>query len=142
VIRVEANTKALGALYTGLSSVASGDAAKEANREVASVLQGFVDRQFDRGVSPYGDAWAPPQDGGRPGVRSGDLRGAITVRPQGSRILLSAGGVSYAGYFARGTSKMEAREIFPNASNGLPPRWRDAIEKAYRRAVAKRLRGR
>ncbi|MEK9833531.1 MAG: hypothetical protein VW453_13160, partial [Rhodospirillaceae bacterium] len=97
---METNTKALGSLYTGLSSVASGDAARDANREVTEKLQGFVDRQFDRGVSPYGDAWKPPQDGGRPGVRSGDLRRAVKVRAQGSRILLSAGGVSYAGYFA------------------------------------------
>lgn len=142
MIRAEANTKALGSLYTGLSSVASGEAAREANREAERVLDGFVRAQFDRGVSPYGDRWDPPKDGGRPGDRTGTLRSKINVRAQGSRILLSAGGVSYAGYFTRGTGRMTAREVFPNAQDGLPRRWREAIEKAQRRAVSRKLRGR
>lgn len=142
MIRVEANTSALGAIYTGLSSVASGDAAREANRESATAIQGFINRQFDRGTTPYGDRWDPPKDGGKPGERTGILRDSIRVRAAGNRILLSAPGVFYAVYFATGTSRMTAREIFPNASNGLPTRWKEAIQKAHRRAVAKKLRAR
>lgn len=136
------DTKALGALQAALSTVASGDAARAIMREAAGELDTFVQEQFARGRDPYGVPWDPPKDGGKPGVRSGKLRGSVQVRAAGNRILLSASGVTYAGYFSRGTSRMAARPIFPDGSTGLPVKWRDAIEKAVRRNVAKKLRGR
>lgn len=139
-VRVETKTDALAALYLGLTAVASGETGRAIAREVAGELQAKVSQQFDRGRDPYGSAWPTPKDGGKPGVRSGKLRGSVTVRAYGPRILLSASGVTYAGFFSRGTSKMAARPIFPEASIGLPPSWKEVIEKAVRRNVKKAVR--
>jgi hypothetical protein len=128
-IRVETNTKALGSLYTGLSSIASGEVARKANSELASIYQGFVDRSFATGRGPYGDPWAPPKDGGRPGYRTGDLSRDAKVRPAGNRILLSTS-LDYAKYFVR-----SGRDIFPNASDGVPVKWKEAADRVHRKAV-------
>lgn len=141
-VRVETQTDALAALYMGLTSVASGETGRAIAREVAGELQAKVADQFARGRDPYGSRWDPPKDGGKPGVRSGRLQGAVQVRAYGPRILLSASGVTYAGFFSRGTSKMAARPIFPEASIGLPPAWKEIIEKAVRRHVKRAVRGR
>lgn len=141
-VRVETDTDALAALYLGLTSLASGDTGRAIARDIAGELQAKVDDQFRRGVDPYGSRWVPPKDGGKSGVRSGKLRGSVTVRAYGPRILLSASGVTYAGFFNYGTSKMAARPIFPERSIGLPPSWKAIIEKAARRHVARKLRAR
>lgn len=141
-VRVEVDTKALAALALGLSTVASGDTARAITREIVGELDVEVRAQFQRGRDPYGVPWTPPKDGGRPGVRSGKLKGSVSVRAAGNRILLSAGGVSYAGFFSRGTSRMAARPIFPEASIGLPPKWKTIIENAVRRNVRRAVKGR
>ena len=141
-VRVETQTDALAALYLGLTTIASGDVGRAIARDIAGELQAKVADQFARGRDPYGSRWDPPKDGGRPGVRTGKLQGAVQVRAYGPRILLSASGVTYAGFFSRGTSKMAARPIFPEASIGLPPAWREVIEKAVKRHVKRAVRGR
>lgn len=141
-IRVETKTDALAALYTGLTSIASGETARQINREIAGELQARVQSQFDRGVDPYGSRWPAPKDGGKPGVRSGKLKGTVQVIARGPRILLSAVGVTYAGFFNYGTRKMAARPIFPERSIGLPPAWKAIIENAVKRNVSRKLRAR
>ncbi|RTL09249.1 MAG: hypothetical protein EKK62_03150 [Acidimicrobiia bacterium] len=141
-VKVEVDTKALAALSLGLSTVASGETARAITREIAGELDALVREQFQRGRDPYGVPWEAPKDGGRPGVRSGKLKGSVSVRAAGNRILLSASGVPYARFFSRGTSRMAARPIFPEASIGLPPKWRDIIDKAARRYVRRAVKGR
>ncbi len=138
-IRVELQTDALASLYTGLTSVASGDTAREIGREASAEIQGFIHDQFASGTDPYGKGWTPPKDGGKPGVRSGKLRGAAQAVPLGPRIQLRASGVPYARFFAGGTSKMVARPIFPDG-RGIPAPWKRAIENAARRVIARKLR--
>ena len=138
MIRADADTSALAALYTGLSAVASGELAARANREAAEGLQALVAQEFAEGRGPDGEAWPAPKDGGRPGYRSGALASAASVDAYGSRLLLRAPGVAYARFFTRGTRKMAARPVFP--AGKLPPAWKRVIQLAHRRAVERRLR--
>ena len=138
-IRVEAKTGGLASLYTALNDVASGDTARAAAREAAGELQARVAAQFAASRDPYGVAWTPPKDGGKAGTRSGKLGGSVKVIARGPRLILSAPGVDYAKFFAYGTKKMGARPIFPEASIGLPPAWKSAIEAAFNRVVKAKL---
>jgi hypothetical protein len=135
-IRVEVKTTALASLYLGLTTVASGDTARAIARDVATDFDGRVQRQFAVGRGPYGNAWPKPKKGNPPGRDTEQLVGAITVRPAGARVLLSASGVTYAGYFAR-----HAGGIFPDASIGLPPAWKQAADAIVRRIISARLKG-
>lgn len=135
-IRAVVDPRGLGALVTNLSTIASGEVARAANRELAGIYQGYVDRQFAQGRSPYGDKWPAPQDGGRPGWRSGHMGRTAKVRAAGNRITLSTG-ADYAKWFVR-----KRGDIFPNAADGLPPKWKEAADRVHRRAVAKKLRAR
>jgi hypothetical protein len=137
VIRPVTDTKALGALHTGFLSLASGEVGRRANRELAGIYHGYVRKQFDDGRSPYGERWETPLDGGRPGWRTGNLAKSAKVRAAGNRILLSASGASYAGYFVR-----SGRDIFPTSADGLPPKWKAAAERVYHTHIRKHLRGR
>ena len=138
-VRVETNTDALASLYAGLTSVASGETARTIAREAAADIQGFLNDEFASGTDPYGKAWDPPLDGGKPGDRTGRLKGEARAVPLGPRIQLRASGVPYARFFTRGTKKMKARAVFPD-SRGIPPAWRRAIDNAARRVVARKLR--
>lgn len=133
---METKTAALGSLYLGLTTIASGDTARAIARDVAADFSGRVQRQFAVGRGPYGNPWPKPQKGNPPGRDTETLVKNITVRPAGPRVLLSASGVSYAGYFAR-----HAGGIFPDASIGLPPAWKQAADAIARRIVAARLKG-
>lgn len=134
-IEVAADTKALGALAARLSVVASGDTARAIMTEIATDYQTKVLRQFERGVGPYGTAWPKPKAGNRPGRRTDHLFLNISVRPAGNRILLSASGVSYAGFFDR-----HVGGIFPDGR--LPAAWKASADAIVKRIVAARLRGR
>lgn len=131
------DTKALAALQTAFRTLGGPEVGRRANVELAGVYQGYVREQFDSGRSPYGERWEPPQDGGRPGYRTGNLARSAKVRAAGNRILLSASGAPYAGFFVR-----SGRDIFPTAADGLPPKWKTAAERVYRRAVRVHLTGR
>ncbi len=137
MIRPISDTKALAALETNFRTLAGGEVGRKANRELADVYTGFVKKQFDDGRSPYGERWEAPQDGGRPGWRTGNLGRSARARAVGNRIVLSASGASYAGYFVK-----SGRDIFPTSADGLPPKWKAAAERVYRSHVRKHLRGR
>lgn len=134
-IRVAVDTKALGALQARLSVVASGDTAKTIMSEIAADFGERVLHEFDTGRGPYGNAWPKPKAGNPPGRRTGALLAGIRVRPSGNRVLLSASGVSYAGYFSR-----HAGGIFPDGR--LPVAWKASADAIARRIIAARLRGR
>jgi hypothetical protein len=133
---VDTNTTALGALQSNLTTVASGDTGRVIAKEVAADFEGRVKRGFQRGVSPYGERWPKPKKGNPPGRDTETLYKTVAVRAQGSRLLLSAAGVTYAGFFARRAT------FFPDAASGLPPAWKDATQAIARKHVARKLRGR
>jgi len=132
VITAVVNTKAVAALQARLSLVASGDTAREIQREVAKDINKKLDRQFAVGRDPYGRRWPRPKAGNKPGVRTGDLMRAKKAVPAGNRILLRAPGVPYAIFFQR------SRGIFPDA--GVPPAWRESIDRISRNIVRRKLR--
>ncbi len=136
LIKAIVDPRGLGLLEARLADVASGKVAREANKELAGVYQGYVDEQFAKGRSPYGERWDAPLDGGRPGWRSGDLARSTKVKAAGATIRMTAG-VDYARYFIR-----SGRDIFPNAADGLPPKWRTAAERVHRAAARRALRAR
>lgn len=136
-ISVDVKSKALAGLAAQLSTVASGDTARTIMSEIAADFGERVLHEFDTGRGPYGNAWPQPKAGNRPGIRTGLLFSRVSVRPAGNRILLSASGVTYAGYFAR-----HAGGIFPDASIGLPVAWKASVETIVRRNIAAKLRGR
>jgi len=135
-IAVVSDTKALGALQAQLSTVASGDTARGIMREIAADFEGRVIRQFAVGRGPYGNAWPQPKKGNPPGRDTERLMLNISVRPAGNRVLLSAGSVTYAGYFSR-----HAGGIFPDKSIGLPPAWKQAADAIVRRRVREKIKG-
>lgn len=136
-IRVEVKTDALASLYTGLTTVASGETGREIARECASAATEFVQESFARSTDPYGSKWPRPLAGNKPGRRTGNLGGSSEAAPLGPRIQLRAG-VPYARFFYRGTSKMVARAAFPDG-RGLPAAWKRAFDNAARRVIARRL---
>lgn len=127
-----ADTKALGALALALTTVASGDTAREIVREIAADFDGRIQRQFQVGRGPYGNAWPKPKKGNPPGRDTETLYGKVKVRPAGTRILLSAAGVAYAGYFSK-----HVGGVFPDRK--LPVGWKNAADLIVRRIVARKL---
>jgi len=59
------------------------------DREFASAAKAAVENHFDatiaRGVDPYGEPWAPAEDGGR---ALPDVRGAVTVTVEGNALIV------------------------------------------------------
>lgn len=112
--------------------------ASEASKGIASL----IDQQFDAGVDPYGQAWAPLSDatiakgrGAPPLTDDGDLRASVDVKPMpgaGISVTFDDPGVHHQ----YGTRDMPARQIFPN--RGMPDTWQreiaDAAEAAFERS--------
>lgn len=136
-IRVEVKTDALASLYTGLTTVASGETGREIARECAGAATEFVQDSFRSSSDPYGKKWPRPLAGNKPGRRTGNLQGTSEAVPLGPRIQLRAG-VPYARFFFRGTVKMTPRAAFPDG-RGIPPAWKRAFDNAARRVIARRL---
>ena len=144
-VRVETQTDALAALYLGLTAVASGDVGRAVARDIAGELPAKGAGQVAAGRDPYGSRWIPPKDGGRPGVRTGKLQGAVQVRAYGPRILLSASGGADAGLFSRGAPNRAGRPPFPGGPPTEPTgrstrRWRSEVSKRARNSVTSRAR--
>lgn len=140
-VTVDTSTKALDALHARLSTVASGDTGRAIMREIAIELDAKVKANYSAGRDSYGVPWPPNVRPNRPGFRTGTLFGALAVRAYGDRILLSAGGVAYAGFFAHGHPRAKPRPIFPEASIGLPPSWKSTIERIVRKHVRRKVKG-
>jgi hypothetical protein len=131
-IRVETNASGLGSLYLRLVDLPR-DVQRDVVKDGAEKLQARVDSQFARGVDPYGVAWPRPKAGNPPGDLTGNLKGKARVIGRGTRIIMSAAGVTYAGFFAR------RAPIFPEQSIGLPPAWKSDLDAIALRSARRRL---
>jgi hypothetical protein len=110
-----------------------------------------IQRQFARGVDPYGTAWAPLRDstlrkhGPPPLTDSGALAGRTRAMVRdgnraGVNIVL---GKAY-GYFAQagfrvGRVKVKPRRILPE--RGMPARWKEILIASARQAMREAARG-
>lgn len=117
-------------------------ASRAASEKIAEAIQ----EQFDAGVDPYGEPWAPlaPSTLERkrgPGIldETGAMRESIEVSPMAGAGIKVTVGTDYAQFHQTGTSRMPARKILPDES-GLPDTWEraieDAVDEAFERTIA------
>lgn len=110
--------------------------AKDASKRIASL----IDTQFNDGVDPYGEPWAPLMPAtikkGRtppPLTDTRAMRDGVTVSPgKGAGVTIEIE-ADYAQYHQAGTANMVARPILP-AEADLPDEWQDAIESSLHKA--------
>lgn len=118
---------ALQAMLKGLSDLAAGEWREDMNRSIGAELVALVKTGFRTSTDPYGKAWPKPKyRNGKPLLRTGRLRNswawsAGTTSGQIAITNLTA----YAGFIQHGTSRMEARLMFPETD--LPPAWAERI---------------
>lgn len=112
----------------------------------APKIRRLITEQFTREQDPYGAAWAPLTEsslrrGRRPPVLTDTrrMRGGVRVQPMVGAGLSVTIPAPYAGFHQTGTQHMVARPIYPRA--GMPPRWRAAIERAFRAALGAHMGG-
>lgn len=114
---------------------------QRAAQEIRDWTAQQVAAQFSTGRDLYGNPWPTPKDGGRPMVRSGDLRSGYTFRLEqtgtGYRILIG-NRAPYAKYLQSGTATMKPRTHMPRAL--LPQAWRDGYARIIRRWMERTLR--
>jgi hypothetical protein len=134
----EAALQTIGKTIRQLARVPS-QAARGAAPRIAELLQ----NQFDEGVDPYGDPWAPlmPSTMARgrtppPLTDTGDMRD-LTVEPSGSSGIAIHLGAGYSAFHQVGTKTMDARPILP--VHGIPNSWHEAIVEETRSAVKRAL---
>jgi hypothetical protein len=112
---------------------------QQAAAEIRADTLALIDAGFDARSDPYGTAWPPPRDGHSPPMeRTGDLRRGFRCRvvPGGAGLSIEISNVEdYARWLQRGTPDMVARLTVPTSGGGLPARWRQRYEAAYRAAV-------
>ncbi len=110
--------------------------AKDASKRIAKL----IDDQFNDGVDPYGQPWAPLMPatiakGRRPPplTDTRELRDGVSVSPRrGSGIAIDIES-DYGQFHQLGTDNMLARPILP-AGSDLPEEWDDAIETSLTKA--------
>ena len=107
---------------------------EEVAQQAAPAIGKLVAREFAQGKGPYGERWAKPKAGNKPGVRSGALRSVSRADAVARTILVSAY-VDHASFFDR------SRGLLPGGKGGVPPAWKAAIQKAAERVLERRLRG-
>lgn len=107
---------------------------EEVAQQAAPAIGKLVAREFAQGKGPYGERWAKPKAGNKPGVRSGALRSVSRADAVARTILVSAY-VDHASFFDR------SRGLLPGKGGGVPPAWKAAIQKAAERVLERRLRG-
>ncbi len=118
---------------------------------VSDRIAALVQLEFDAGVDPYGEAWAPlaPATVARgrhapPLTDSGEMRASLLVYPSFGTVRASIGtSQSPAGPHQDGWSGPQgsgpARPILPSAGD-MPDSWAMAIEDATIDAVALKMR--
>ncbi len=138
------NRAGIAALHTVAKAIrALARVPSQAGAPAAKSLGELIQREFDAGIDPYGDAWAPLLDStlatGRtppPLTDSGDLR-AVTVEPTSGAGISITLGAPYGAMHQTGTRHMQARPILP--VHGLPDTWRraiaDEVDAAFERAA-------
>ena len=120
----------LSAAIKSLAGVQS-RVAKEASREIKKQIE----KDFAKGQSPYGTAWAPLAPAtlakGRtppPLTDTGKGLKGILVNPMRGAGISVVSTVGYMGVHQKGTPDIPARKFMPEGT--LPPSWRRAIKRA------------
>ncbi len=110
--------------------------AKDASKRIAKL----IDDQFNNGVDPYGNPWAPLmpatlKKGRRPPPLTDTraMRDGVSVAPRAGAGVAIEIDADYAQFHQGGTANMEARPILP-AESELPDEWQDAIESSLHKA--------
>lgn len=121
-----------------------------AARDAADGINAALEEQFESGVDPYGEAWAPLAErtllkhGEPPLTETGDMRDGTMAKPsRGAGIEITVpfpGGIHQTGA-KRGAWVMPARKILPEGAE-LPGPWKDAIDEAVAAAFGKTMGGR
>lgn len=131
------DTLDLGPLIVQLDGMS--DAAQEVAQLAADNLQDVLEQQFDAGVDPYGQTWAPLKDGSASNLTaSGGMRSSARATAQGSLVTLTVD--DPAGYHQHGTSRMTARQILPEDGE-LPPMYEEAVQAAADEVMNQKLAG-
>ena len=100
---------------------------KATTKRVATKIGRLIDQQFDDGVDPYGEPWAPKADGSPSHLDdTGDMRASVDVSAQGTEVTASID--DPFPFHEAGTANMPARPILPY--KGTPPAWEDAVDEA------------
>lgn len=103
---------------------------------VAPKIESMLREQFDDGVDPYGEPWAPLATGDQSYLqKTGDMLSTLDVTGQrgaGIRITIDPP----ANFHQTGTARMPARKILPEEE--LPEEWSDAIDDAVADDAKKR----
>ena len=116
-----------------------------AAKRVEQYLNDRLQEMFDRGVDPYGNAWAPllpstvqrKKGDARILQRSDEMRGDTYARAASkSGINIHVGGAGY--WHQTGTAHMVARRILPQF--GLPAKWRADIKRIVEEEIRKAKR--
>lgn len=99
-------------------------------------VQAVIESQYEQGVNPDGQPWAPLKSGAASHLtKSGAMRAA-------SKAVRGVKGISVGipkpgGFHQDGTSRMDARELVPASGQELPPTWHNAVADAARQVVIK-----
>lgn len=103
--------------------------------KIAPRLRTLVEGQFASGDDPYGVAWAPLRPstiakgrGAPPLTDTGMMRASVSSVVVANTVLLAAS--IPADFHQLGTVNMDQRQIFPDASRGLPADWEKVIVEA------------
>lgn len=102
-------------------------------------VQSVVESQYEQGVNPDGETWAPLKSGGASHLtKSRAMRTASkAVRGvKGITVTIPKPG----GFHQSGTGRMPARKLVPSGDS-LPPAWDAAVADAARAVVIKPLGG-
>jgi hypothetical protein len=109
--------------------------------EVAPKITKLLQRQFARGVDPYGRKWRRLATGRAAHLtKTGKLRSGTRAMPgmggrAGLRVVV---GMPYGSFHQTGTSRMPARKILPE--RGMPAAWREAFVAAARKLTRQATR--
>jgi hypothetical protein len=113
--------------------------------KASPVIAGLIQAEFDAGRSPYGETWAALRPstvkrGRRPPPLTDTraMRDSTKVAPGGAGIVGSINSKP-AVFHQYGTSKMAARQIFPEAEL-VPTAWCEELDKATEAAVLEVLK--
>lgn len=111
---------------------------REAAKEVKKAVRQLIREEFKEGSDPYGRPWKPPEDGGKPMQRTGNLKKGFIIgtAPTSEGISIQVDNeMPYVKWLQEGTPQMEARKTVPTAM--LPEAWRARFVECYQAAFLK-----
>jgi hypothetical protein len=146
-VSLNGNFAGLGQLERNIGLLARVPA--QASRDAAERIHGRLQEQFDRGVDPYGNPWAPLRPAtirrGRtspPLTNTREMRDhELEVRPMaGAGIAVTFNPEAPALFHQKGTSRMAARQILPTGT--MPAGWNKDLKDSTAAATKRAMEGR